>query len=374
MHSMYRKTIYDWVDAMNDSVFVDTAPYVGIKYCGLSWESSFLITQYYLYLYYNDIDIIKELFSYNNLWMEKVSRIHPEGFVDAGLSDHESLEPVPVELTGTLHYLQSARIMELFSKKLGYADYEKKYNKLAIQLKDKVKSKFWDNKVEGNINRQTLFSSLLYHDIISDDEINFAKDSLLKAIKNGPSGHFSTGIFGTKYILETISKYISPQIVYDIVNSTEYPGWGYMIHRGATSIWETWKESDNVYSNSHPMFGVVTEWYYRWLGGIRPHPDFPGFKKFFLNPYTPDGLNYVRANYQSPYGKIISNWEKSDNIIKYDFEIPNNTVAHVSISMNKTDSLTVLKSGVNLDEINDFQDGEFTLSSGIYTIKILKNK
>ena len=57
MHSMYRKTIYDWLDAMNDSVFVDTAPYVGIKYCGLSWESSFLITQYYLYLYYNDIDI-----------------------------------------------------------------------------------------------------------------------------------------------------------------------------------------------------------------------------------------------------------------------------------------------------------------------------
>ena len=94
---------------------------------------------------------------------------------------------------------------------------------------------------------------------------------------------------------------------------------------------------------------------------------------FFLNPYIPDGLNYVRANYQSPYGKIISNWEKSDNIIKYDFEIPNNTVAHVSISMNKTDSLTALKSGLNLDEINDFQDGEFTLSSGIYTIKILKN-
>ena len=53
MHSFYRKTIYDWVDAMNDSIFVDTAPFVGINYCGLSWESAFLITQYYLYLYYN---------------------------------------------------------------------------------------------------------------------------------------------------------------------------------------------------------------------------------------------------------------------------------------------------------------------------------
>ena len=216
MHSMYRKTIYDWLDAMNDSVFVDTAPYVGIKYCGLSWESSFLLTQYYLYLYYNDMDIVKELFSYNNQWMEKVDKIHPDGFVDAGLSDHESLEPVPVELTGTLHYLQTARIMELFSKKLGYTDYEKKYNKLVVDLKNKIKLKFWDNKIEGNINRQTLFSSLLYHDIISGDEINFAKDSLLKAIKNGPSGHFSTGIFGTKYILDGLEVLDLIQIFLDL--------------------------------------------------------------------------------------------------------------------------------------------------------------
>ena len=36
MQSFYRKTIYDWVDAMNDSVFVDTAPFAGIQYCGLS--------------------------------------------------------------------------------------------------------------------------------------------------------------------------------------------------------------------------------------------------------------------------------------------------------------------------------------------------
>ena len=143
-----------------------------------------------------------------------------------------------------------------------------------------------------------------------------------------------------------------------------------MIDRGATSIWETWKESDNVFSNSHPMFGVVTEWYYRWLGGIRPNPDFPGFKEFFLNPYTPNGLNYVRTKYQSPFGKIISNWEKSDNSIIYDFEIPNETVAHVSIPINRSQSISVLKSGLNLEDINNFQDGKFILNSGIYTIKI----
>ena len=61
MQDFYRKTIYDWVDAMKDSSFVDTAPFVGVEYCGISWESAFLITQYYLYLYYNDTAIVEEM-------------------------------------------------------------------------------------------------------------------------------------------------------------------------------------------------------------------------------------------------------------------------------------------------------------------------
>ncbi len=85
---------------MNDSTFVDTAPYTGIEYCKISWESAFLNTQYYLYLYYNDTDIIKELYELNKKWMEKVARLHPDGIVENGLSDHESMEPVPVQLTG----------------------------------------------------------------------------------------------------------------------------------------------------------------------------------------------------------------------------------------------------------------------------------
>ena len=51
MQGFYRKTIYDWVDAMQDSIFIDTAPYVGIKYCGISWESAFLTTQDKLFQY-----------------------------------------------------------------------------------------------------------------------------------------------------------------------------------------------------------------------------------------------------------------------------------------------------------------------------------
>ena len=373
MQTIYRKTIYDWVDAMNDSIFVDTAPYVGIKYCGLSWESAFLITQYYLYLYYDDTEIINELYSLNNEWMDKAARIHPEGIVDAGLSDHESLEPVPVELTGTLHYLQSARIMKLFSKLLGNNSNEEKYDSLSNKLEEIIRSRFWDKPVLGDINRQTLFSSLLYHDIIPDDEIESAKDSLINALESSPSGHFTTGIFGTKYILESLSKYISPEIVFNVVNSTKYPGWGHMINQGATTIWETWKESDNYFSNNHPMFGVVTEWYYRWLGGIRPDPNNPGFKEFILNPSTPEGLDYIESKYQSPYGEIISNWKKqSSGSYVYEFEIPNGSTADVTLPVSSSQKIVVKNKEGILYKIDGLEEGKFRLNNGKYIVTLSK--
>ncbi len=377
MQDFYRKTIYDWVDAMKDSTFVDTAPFAGVAYCGISWESAYLTTQYYLYLYYNDTAIIKELYELNKQWMDKAARIHPDGLVDEGLSDHESMEPVPVELTGTSHYYQCARIMETFASVMGDAENQKKYGQLADTLKNLVKAKFWDQAVKEEINRQTLFSTLLYHGIVPDDEIKAAKDSLISAVQNGPSGHFNTGIFGTKYVLEALSQTSSQNLVFDIVNSTTYPGWGFMIDNGATTIWETWKESDNVYSNNHPMFGTVTEWYYRWLGGIRPDPEFPGFKKFVLNPSTPEGLEFVNCTYQSPYGKIVSNWKKiTSGNIQYEMNIPTGTEANIILPLNQSQGISIENKDVAVDpnKIEGLQTGNFKLKEGNYKITIsLKN-
>ncbi len=372
MNSFYRKTIYDWVDAINDSVFVDTAPYVGIKYCGLSWESAFLITQYNLLLYYNNEELVKELYDFDKKWMEKVARLHPNGVVDSGLSDHESLEPVPVELTGTCHYLQCARIMQRFASLTGNTEDEENYKQLEQKLKRIIREKFWDNPVKKKINKQTLFASLLYFDILPEKERVAATDSLLKAIKEEPEGHFITGIFGTKYILEALSIYASPEQVFDIVNSRKYPGWGFMIDKGATTIWEAWKESDDEYSNCHPMFGSVSEWFYRWLGGIKPIEDYPGFEKFTLHPSVPANLDSVKCSYQSPNGEIISNWKKEGDKTTYTFRIPNGTTAFVNLKTAGKNISIQKENAPNFssENVGSLQTGKFNLTEGNYTVVI----
>ena len=373
IQSFYRKTIYDWIDAMNDSIFVDTAPFVGIQYCGLSWESAFLTTQYYLYLYYNDEELVREMYDFNKKWMEKAARIHPEGWVDSGLGDHESLIPVPVELTGTSHYLLCARIMQEFASIMDDSDGEKQYNQLAEKIKSRLKGEFWDKPVTEKINRQTLFATLLYYDIVPKDEIGMAIDSLKNVIDQAPAGHFTTGIFGTKYILEVLSKYVSPEKVFQIVNSPEYPGWGFMISNGATTLWETWKESDNVYSNCHPMFGTVSEWFFRWLGGIQPDLDYPGFEKFVLAPAVPKDLEHVNSSYVSPHGKIVSNWKKSDNKVHYELEIPDGTTAFVKLEKDLNQKIQLTKIDdieFNSNQVEGLSSGQFQLNEGQYLITV----
>ena len=209
----------------------------------------------------------------------------------------------------------------------------------------------------------------MYHDIIPEKDISAAKDSLMIALKNGPSGHLNTGIFGTKYMLESVSKYLSPQLIFDVVNDTRYPGWGYMIDQGATTIWETWKESDNVFSNSHPMFGVVTEWFYKWLGGIQVDINSPGFKSFIIKPFIPNGLDSIYSSYNSIYGEIVSNWKRDkSNEILYEISIPNNSSARIYLPDFDKNNTLVQMDGNDFKILNYNEDNSFLLNEGKYII------
>ena len=194
---------------------------------------------------------------------------------------------------------------------------------------------------------------------------------MIAAVKKGPNGHFTTGIFGTKYILEALSEAGKINEVYKIVNSTKYPGWGHMIDRGATTIWETWKESDNVYSNCHPMFGTITEWYFRWLAGIQPDDKFPGFEKFNLSPNLPEGLKSVNCSYKSPFGIIVSNWEnKAKEKQLYYFEIPPGTEARATIPLKEGQIIKINESAGSVSLKEEGRKNSFILKPGKYNLTV----
>jgi alpha-L-rhamnosidase len=173
--------------------------------------------------------------------------------------------------------------------------------------------------------------------------------------------------------LETLSAHVSPNEVFKVVNSTEFPGWGFMIKNGATTIWETWKESDDTFTNCHPMFGTVTEWFYRWLGGIRPDPNHPGFSEFTLAPTTPEGLDHIKCASDAPQGTIVSNWHRNpDKSVVFEIEIPKESKANVTLPMSPDQKVFLERNDktAKVGQLKGLDQGKFALEEGSYLITI----
>jgi alpha-L-rhamnosidase len=139
----------------------------------------------------------------------------------------------------------------------------------------------------------------------------------------------TTGIFGTRYLLDALSRERRPDIVQTIVDSPEFPGWGHMLEQGATTLWEHWQFSDNTYSHNHPMFGSVSQWFYNWLGGIEPDTDAFGFDKFSFHPQFLNGLDWVNCSHQSIRGPIVCNWKRDGDSIAIELQVPVNSTARL---------------------------------------------
>jgi alpha-L-rhamnosidase len=128
--------------------------------------------------------------------------------------------------------------------------------------------------------------------------------------------------------MEVLSRTGNTDIAFKMATQKTFPGWGYMITHGATTLWEHWELSENAFSHNHPMFGSISDWFFRNLAGIRPADDAVGFNKIIVQPQIAD-LTWAKASYKSVLGKVSSSWKKVGNKLTLDITIPVNATATV---------------------------------------------
>jgi alpha-L-rhamnosidase len=104
-----------------------------------------------------------------------------------------------------------------------------------------------------------------------------------------------------------------------------------MLENGATTLWEHWEFSDNTYSHNHPMFGSVSEWFFRALAGMNAAADAVGFDKIVIRPQPVGDLKWVKASYDSIHGKIISEWSRAGDVFKLRVQVPVGVMATVFV-------------------------------------------
>ena len=368
MATFYQKSVRDWADSVRpDGMLTDTAPFAGIAYCGVGWAMAHPLLISQLYRYHGDHRLLEEQYAIARRWLLLVEAQNPGGIIKSGLGDHESLVPAPVPPLVTPLYYQSARILTDMARILGRTEDVTRFNDLAEHIRKAYQHELLDPKsgVAGP-GSQACQAVALYSGLLPDALRAQAVERLVDDIRNRHKSHLSTGIAGTKFLLDVLSTHGQAALAFTIANQPDFPGWGWMLDNGATTLWEHWAGSDNTYSNNHPMFGSISQWFFNCLGGIRPAEDAVGFDKITIAPQPIGDLQWVKATYQSARGPVTSEWKKDGERFILHLAVPFGATATVAVPA--TDAASVTEGGKPSDTADGVRFLRMERGAAVFTV------
>ena len=366
MQSFYTKWLNDIADAQDKKTgyVPNTVPYHSGG-GGTPWGSAYIIMPWYMYLYYGDSAVVQKHYEGMKHYLDFLStQTDDQGLiVEKELGEWVPPEKteIPPSLVSSAYYYYDLLLMSKIAIILGKKADAALYLSTSKQLKEAFNEKYYHPETATySIGRQGANVFPLAFGLVPGQLIDQVFESLVRNVEVNKKGHFDTGMMGTPYLLEVLTKFGRPDLAYTVMNRRDFPSFGYNIERGATTLWESWTGND---SHSHPMFGSVCAWFFQGLGGINPDPDNPGFKHIIIKPTVINELGFVNTIYPSGHGTIISNWELNEGGLKLHVSVPPNTSASIFIPGNNVESLTAEVTLV------DNKDGvaHFEIGSGDYT-------
>ncbi len=357
LHRFYDKYIRDVVDTQNENgEITDTAPYkVGGKPAD-PVSASFLLLALKTYEYYGNSQIIRDNYEPMKAWVDYLVTRSKDGIVEYsyygdwsppaefgqqgyGYGAISKNTPGNFMSTGYLYYC--ARLMSKMADVLGNNNDKTKYDALAEKTLKAFNDKFYDEKTGGYAtNNQSCNSFALFLGAPGKDRIDRVVANLVQNVKDY-NYHLTTGNLCTKYLLEALTENGNVEAAYKIATQVTYPSWGFMLANGATTLWERWEyeTGGSMNSHNHPMMGSVGSWLYKYVLGIIPDVDSPGFERFTIRPYIINDLQFAKGEYKSVKGLVKSAWQKSKGNITLNVSVPPNSTATVYIPTKQLNSI-----------------------------------
>lgn len=169
--------------------------------------------------------------------------------------------------------------------------------------------------------------------------------------------HITCGNQGYRHVMYELCEHGDVDILLKVLKNPEYPGWGYMLKEGATTVWERWEKENQATMNSfdHPMFGSYDATFYRFLAGLKINDMYEG--DIEIAPKIPSDIGQVNSSFLSVRGLIRSSWRKEAGKVIYEITVPANTKIKATFEGKV----------VSIDEKEE-KKNQVILSSGSHTI------
>lgn len=330
--TVYEKWMADHRDEQQpNGVLPDIIPTSGWGYGtanGLDWTSTIALIPWNLYLFYGDTKPLEDCYDNIKRYVDYVDRRSPEGLTSWGRGDWVPVRSQSsLELTSSVYFYVDATILARAAALFGRTQDQLHYEALARKIRKAINDKYLDPATGIYASgTQTELSVPLQWGVVPDELRGRVADNLARRVAEADY-HLDVGVLGAKAILNALSRNGHAETAYRVAVQKTYPSWGWWIVNGSTTLLENWNlEATRDISDNHMMFGEIGGWFFKGLGGILPDPEIPGFKHILLEPNFVGPATF-EADHESPYGRIVSKWERKGRRIVYHVEIPANTSA-----------------------------------------------
>ena len=293
---------------------------------GPAWDTVIIELPYTLYSLTQDITYLSENAEKMFKYITYISNHLDGGLVTYGLSDWcqppflawENKTPKRVS-SSMLAYRALCHATEIFEK----LKLEKEYvytKALAAEIKEAIRENLIDfesYEVEGG--QQCCQALGIWCDIFEEDEREKAFEVLLKKIRDN-NNLLDVGILGVKSMFDILSEFGYTDLAYDMITADTYPSYAYMLKQGATSLWENFNTDEELLgengkrptSLNHHMFGSVSAWFVKYLGGIRFNFD----GSVDISPVFTTKIDAVNASARG----ISVSWKREDGKVVFDVD------------------------------------------------------
>ena len=238
------------------------------------WAATFILVPWQQYEFSGDLNLFRTHFDAMKNYLNFFGSRAENFIVNYGLGDWYDVGPkkpgvsqlTPIALTATAFYFQDVKIMARVATLLGKTEDAKNYSELAEKIRGAFNEKFYDAKNNFYATDSQCANAIpLVMNICEPANRAAVVNAIVRDVR-ARGNALTAGDVGYRYLLRALADGGRNDVIFDINNQTNKPGYGMQLAKGKTSLTEAW---DGGSSQNHFMLGQIQEWFYHDLAGIQ---------------------------------------------------------------------------------------------------------
>ena len=347
--SFYRKWIRDIFDSQDriGGHVAHTAPFAGGGGGPVGWGGAAITVPYNYYKAFGDKTPLYEYYDGMKRYVDYILSRSDGGLVtreeDGGwvLGDWCTLDEcaIPAPLVNTALFVKCLEYMSEIAVALDRRDDVERFNLIRTEISHALREKYLDTATGGFADGVQGADAYAIYASVADEK---TKRRLIE--KYGSLGHFDTGFIGTYVLLGLLFDMDEKDVAFELLTSHDPGGFGYMMDRDATTVWEHWL---GVGSHDHPMFGASALYLFSHILGITQKDGSYGYERVLIRPRIPDLLIDASGSIMTPKGEIGVAFERTESGVDFTVTLPDG----ISADFEYEDRKERLTKSINLVSI-----------------------